>query len=76
LEHLADSPATLDELSERIGIPSHNTRVVVDATVALGFVERHGDSYQNAPVAAEFLTGPTPADLRPLLRFWNRISYP
>src|SRR4029077_11192575 len=44
--------------------------------VVLGFVERHGDLYQNAPITATFLTGRTPADLRPFLRFWNRISYP
>ena len=27
-------------------------------------------------LTATFLTGRTPADLRPFLRFWNRISYP
>jgi hypothetical protein len=44
--------------------------------VVLGFVERRGDLYQNAPIAATFLTGRTPTDLRPFLRFWNRFSYP
>src|SRR5258707_6917825 len=34
------------------------------------------ERYQNGPVAATFLSGRTPADLRPLLRFWNRLSYP
>jgi len=41
-----------------------------------GLVERRGDQYQNGPVAATFLSGHGPADLRPILRFWNRISYP
>jgi len=75
-KHLADGPVTLDELSQRIGVPCHNIRVLADAMVVIGFVERQGDSYQNGPVASTFLSGRTAADLRPLLRFWNKISYP
>ena len=75
-EQLADGPATLDELAERTGISRRRLRILADAMVVLGFVERHGDSYQNAPIAATFLTGHTPADLRPFLRFWDRLSYP
>ena len=75
-EQLADGPATLDELAERTGISRRRLRILADAMVVLGFVERHGESYQNAPIAATFLTGHTPADLRPFLRFWNRLSYP
>jgi SAM-dependent methyltransferase len=44
--------------------------------VALGLLERVGDLYRNDPVAATFLAGGGPADLRPFLRFWDRISYP
>jgi len=75
-EQLANGPATLDELAERTGISRRRLRILADAMVVLGFVERHGDSYQNAPIAATFLTGHTSADLRPFLRFWNRLSYP
>jgi SAM-dependent methyltransferase len=75
-EQLAEGPATLDELARRIAVPRRTTRLLVDAMVALGFVERQGDRYQNAAVAATFLSGRTPADLRPHLRFWNRISFP
>lgn len=75
-EQLADGPVTLDELAERTGISRRRLRILADAMVVLGFVERHGESYQNAPIAATFLTGHTPADLRPFLRFWNRLSYP
>lgn len=74
--HLAAGPATLDELARRAGIPSRTTRIAVDAMVALGLVERSGDHYRNTSVAATFLGGQGPADLRPILRFWNRISYP
>jgi hypothetical protein len=75
-EQLAAGPATLDGLAGRTGVARSRLRVLADAMVALGFVERQGDVYQNAPVAAAFLSGQTPADLRPFLRFWNRLSYP
>ncbi|MDP8932515.1 MAG: methyltransferase domain-containing protein, partial [Actinomycetota bacterium] len=32
--------------------------------------------YRNSEVAATFLAGRTPTDLRPFLRFWDKISYP
>jgi len=73
---LAEGPATLDELAHRTGIPRRTIRIVADAMVALGFLDRQADRYQNGPVAATFLSGQTPADLRPFLRFWNYISYP
>ncbi len=75
-EQLAEGAITLDELSKRTGVPRRTIRILVDAMVALGFVDRQGDRYQNGPVAATYLSGRTPADLRPFLRFWNRISYP
>ncbi len=75
-EQLADGPATLEELAERTGVVRHRLRILADAMVVLGFVERQGDLYRNAPVAATFLSGRTPADLRPFLRFWDRLSYP
>jgi SAM-dependent methyltransferase len=44
--------------------------------VALGLLERQGDRYANTPTAATFLSAATPADFRPLLRFWDKLSYP
>ena len=44
--------------------------------VALGLLERAGDLYATGRRPPRFLTGRTPADLRPFLRFWDRISYP
>jgi len=72
---LAAGPATRDELAQRTGVPRRTVRISVDAMVALGLVERHGDQYQNGPVAAAYLSGEGPADMRPALRFFNRISY-
>jgi len=73
---LAAGPATLDDLAERAGVPRRTARISTDAMVALGLVERSGDQYRNTPAAAAYLSGQGPADLRPILRFWNRISYP
>jgi SAM-dependent methyltransferase len=73
---LAEGPTTLDELAQRIDTPRRTIRIVADAMVALGFLDRQADRYQNGPVAATFLSGQTPADLRPFLRLWNYISYP
>jgi hypothetical protein len=73
---LTAGPATLDELARRTGVPPRTLRISVDAMVALGLVERSGNQYWNTPIAANYLSGQGPADLRPILRFWNRISYP
>jgi SAM-dependent methyltransferase len=74
-EALADSPASLDDLAQRTGIPRRTLRIVTDAMVALGFVEQQGDLYRNSAVASTFLSGRTTADLRPALRYWNRLNY-
>jgi len=72
---LAASPATLDTLAQRTGIPRRTLRILADAMVALGFLERQGDQYQNTPVSSTFLSGRTPTDLRPALRYWNHLNY-
>ena len=75
-EALADAPAALPALACRTGLTPRAARISADATVALGLLERHGDSYHNSPAADRFLAGRPQPDLRPLLRFWDRISYP
>jgi SAM-dependent methyltransferase len=75
-EALADSPTTIDGLAARTGLTRRAARISADAMVALGLLERKGDTYDNAAVAADFLAGRGPADLRPLLSFWDKISYP
>ena len=75
-EALAESPAPLEALAARTGLTPRAARISADAMVALGLLERDGDLYRNGPAAAGYLAGRTPADLRPLLRFWDRISYP
>jgi SAM-dependent methyltransferase len=75
-EGLADSPTTIDGLAARTGLTRRAARISADAMVALGLLERDGDSYRNGPAAAAFLSGSGPADLRPLLRCWDQVSYP
>jgi SAM-dependent methyltransferase len=75
-EALADSPATLDAVAARTGLTPRAARISADAMVALGLLEREGELYRNGPAAAHYLTGRNPGDLRPLLRFWDEISYP
>ncbi len=72
---LAQTPATLDELATRTGVPRRTLRIVTDAMVSLGFLDRRESQYQNGAAAAAFLSGSGPLDLRPALRFLNRISY-
>src|SRR4051794_23337088 len=75
-EALAAGPATLDELALRTRAPRAAVRISADAMTALGLLEQDGGHYTNGPAAATFLAGNGPADLRPAMRFWDRISYP
>ena len=75
-ESLADGPATVDELAVKCGVPYRTLRISVDAMASLGLLDREGDSYRNSAVAAAYLSGGAGTGLRPMLRFWDRISYP
>ena len=75
-EAVADSPATLEGLAARTGLTRRAARISADAMVALGLLEVEDGTYRNGKAAARFLSGPGPQDLRPFLRFWDKISYP
>ena len=75
-EALADGPATLAEIAARAGISERAARISADTMVALGFLDAGHGRYCNGAVAGTFLAGRTPADLRPVLRFWDLVSYP
>jgi hypothetical protein len=75
-EAIGEGPVDLDGLAARTGLTRRSARISADAMVAIGLLERHDGRYTNSLVAAAFLSGATPADLRPLLRFWDRLSYP
>ncbi|WP_186762769.1 methyltransferase [Lentzea tibetensis] len=75
-EALAESTLTSEELADRMGVPERSASLLANAMVALGFVELADGGYRNSPVSEKFLSGTTQADLRPMLRFMNRITYP
>jgi len=75
-EALASGPASLDELAKKTGVPSRTLAIAAAAMVGLGLIERDQDRYRNGDAAAAFLAGKPGADLRPMLRFWDKISYP
>ena len=75
-EALGDSPTTIEGLAARTGLTTRAARISADAMVALGLLERDGELYRNSPPAQAFLSAQSPADLRPFLRFWDKLSYP
>ena len=75
-EALAAGPASLEEIAQKTDVPFRTLGIIAAAMVSLGLIERQGDRYQNGVVAAAFLAGAGGPDMRPMLRFWNHISYP
>jgi hypothetical protein len=75
-EALAGGPATIEELASRTGVPARTIALVTAAMVSLGLIEQDGNHYRNGDPAAVFLAGKPGPDLRPMLRFWDQISYP
>lgn len=75
-EALATGPASLEEIAQKTDVPPRTLGIIAAAMVSLGLIERQGNRYQNGIVAAAFLAGARGPDMRPMLRFWNHISYP
>jgi hypothetical protein len=74
-EALADAPGNLEQVARRISVPARTARMVADAIVSLGLLEKQDGIYRNGASAAAFLSGRPDTGLRPALRFFNRISY-
>ncbi len=74
-EKLAGRGATLDELAAATGIPPRTLRISADAMVSLGLLQRQYNGYRNSAAAAAFLAGAPGPDLRPMLRFFDQVSY-
>jgi O-methyltransferase domain/Dimerisation domain len=75
-EALASGPASMEELANRTGLPMRTAAIITSATVCLGLVRYDGIYYRNTDPASAFLAGKPGHDLRPVLRFWDQISYP
>jgi hypothetical protein len=75
-EALADGPAGLEELADKTAVPQRTVGIVAAAMVSLGLIDQEGSRYRNGEAAATFLAGKPGHDVRPVLRFFNSISYP
>jgi SAM-dependent methyltransferase len=72
---LANGSKSLLQLADELRLPARTLRIVTDAVTALGLLEREGDRYRNTEVVQAYLSGRGPADLRPFLRYLDRLSY-
>jgi hypothetical protein len=74
-EGLASGPASIDELARKCAVLPRTLKISADAMASLGLVGRDGERYHNTAIAGAFLAGAPGPDLRPMLRFWDHISY-
>ncbi len=73
---LAHGPESFDSLSGRIGLHPRSARDFLDALVALGFLERSGDTYSNTPETDLFLDRKKPSYIGGILEMANTRLYP
>ncbi len=74
-EALSPGPANLQELSGRIGVPARTLGIVTAAMVSLRLIEQDGNHYRNSDAATAFLVGNSGQDLRPMLRYFDKILW-
>jgi precorrin-6B methylase 2 len=72
---LAKRPLPLPELQARLGLHSRSARDFFDALVSLGFLERDGNTYSNAPAADFYLDKHKPTYLGGVLEMCNHRLY-
>jgi len=75
-EQLADGPRSAEEVAANLRLPVRSVGLVANAMVALGMLTLDRDRYRNSKIAQTFLAGRGSADMRPLLTFFNRLTYP
>lgn len=73
---LADGSETLAALSGNLRLHPRAARDFLDALVALGFLERHGDVYANTPETDTFLDRNKPSYMGGILEMANNRLYP
>jgi hypothetical protein len=72
---LARHPEDGETLRERLGLHARSSRDFLDALVALGFLERQGDTYRNTPATDLFLDKRKPSYLGGILEMANHRLY-
>lgn len=58
---LQDASLTSDDVAQRMGASPSYVQAFLDACVMLELLEKHGDTYRNAPLASKFLDPGKPA---------------
>jgi hypothetical protein len=80
--HLAKGPQTLHTIEGRLGLHPRASRDFLDALTALGFLDRSGGEYSNAPDTDLFLDKHKPSYVGGILEmanhrlygFWNHLT--
>ena len=73
--HLAEgAPKSASQLSALTGMDDRGMRLLLDACVALGLLEKQGATYRNTPESGAFLVPGAPGDLSGAIRY-NRDVY-
>ncbi|WP_299775534.1 methyltransferase dimerization domain-containing protein [uncultured Tateyamaria sp.] len=62
-ETIASGHQTLQALTKQLDVPSRTLRIIADALVAIGFLEKVEDQYHNTQLTAMFLSGQPGKDL-------------
>ena len=73
---LSRGPERLEALRGRLGLHPRAARDFLDTLVALGFLQREGDSYGNTPEADLFLDRKKPSYVGGILEMANARLYP
>ncbi len=73
---LASGPERFDALSGRLGLHARSARDFLDTLVALGFLKRDGDRYENTPETDLFLDRRKPSYVGGILEMANARLYP
>src|SRR3954464_12779853 len=79
---LAGAPSSAEQLRMRLGLHARSARDFFDALVALGFLQRNGDTYSNTADSDLFLDKRKPSYVGGILEmanarlfgFWNRLT--
>src|SRR5689334_1739517 len=73
---LAKHPLALEELQGRLGLHRRSARDFFDALVAMGFLERNGETYSNTPASDLYLDKRKPTYVGGILEMCNHRLYP
>lgn len=72
---LAEGPATVDEIREKLGIRHRLAKDFLDVLVGLTLLDREEDTYRNSETATEFLVAGQPTHLGGTARQHARLHY-